>query len=419
MNSTPGGGERIATSTSTDMSAKMDNENDRQDRSPSRASLIPSAGSMKNHSPPAGGIRVRVRRRHNHGCADCDTIPCLCEGDDELEREWARPDATPQGKGSRGVRSARRSLHPVFSAHTDLKDGSKAVRVHDLVGGLDSEFGTRVAEVTGRLGSLAYRATREERHDLAVSGAPEKLLELLESRAPRVEVVAALQNFAASDEVNDNIKERLVQAGAVEAMAKILNPKANNSRVTIVHAVAVILNMAIGSDVRKNYIIEAGAVKPLVYWIMTPESDFDIAKSVLMALTSLSIGSERRKAIIDNCNVLPRVMELIDPDTSPVPVIIAALSLIQSLVFCNDERKLKIFTLGFTEKVTLLLASKKLSPSDEELAAKLLKGLAEFKASLTKLDAKVIEKDGTRSSAGSTAVAAADGILDWLSWLAS
>jgi hypothetical protein len=66
--------------------------------------------------------------------------------------------------------------------------------MHELVGSLDSEFESTVQEAAGKLTRLAMEAdTAEKRHELMVSGAPIKLVQLVQAGTRVEEVVAALQ----------------------------------------------------------------------------------------------------------------------------------------------------------------------------------------------------------------------------------
>ena len=61
-------------------------------------------------------------------------------------------------------------------------------------------------------------------------------------------------------------------------------------------------------------------------------NDNELRCTVLNALTSLSIGSEQRKARIEATNIMHLLLEMIhNPRTAA-----ESLSLIQSLVYCND-----------------------------------------------------------------------------------
>jgi hypothetical protein len=60
--------------------------------------------------------------------------------------------------------------------------------------------------------------------------------------------------------------------------------------------------------------------------------DDELQSTVLNALTSLSIGSEQRKARIESQHITPLLLKLMhNPATAA-----ESLSLIQSLVYCND-----------------------------------------------------------------------------------
>lgn len=252
--------------------------------------------------------------------------------------------------------------------------------MHEIVNELESDFKDTITEAADKLQLMAIEANEGQRNELAASGAPAKLVQLVQDGAPVDEVIGALQNFAASSKVDDDVKAELVRAGVIPTLLEVLRKEEEAVPPTVkMSAIAVMLNLAIGCEARKTLITQCGAIPliaPLVLAKYT-EAHVDLLGSAMRALTSLSIGSEARKVEISACLDMGGLMESMSTDVAP-ELWQPALALIQSLVFCNDNRKKEVLDLGFIEKATLLLASGQLTPEVEEMVTKLLVGFATF-----------------------------------------
>ena len=266
---------------------------------------------------------------------------------------------------------------------------------------------------------MAIEANEGQRNELAASGAPAKLVQLVKEGAPVEEVIGALQNFAASSHAEDDVKSELVRAGVIPTLLSVLQVD-ELSPVVQMSAIAVMLNLAIGCEARKALISKCGAIQliaPLVLHIDHSVQCVDLQGSAMRALTSLSIGSEARKIEIARCLDMAGLMASMSTDVSP-ELWQPSLALIQSLVFCNDNRKRLVLDLGFIEKATLLLVSGEMAPDLEAMVEKLLVGFAAFKGIIAKEScSSVANMDGGANADSGFVVDTLSAVGSAFSWL--
>jgi hypothetical protein len=252
--------------------------------------------------------------------------------------------------------------------------------VHEIVGELESDFTNTVSDAADKLLLLAIEANEGQRNELAASGAPAKLVQLVNSGAPTDEVIGALQNFAASENPDDDVKSELVRAGVVTTLLNLLR-EGTEKAPALKSAVAVLLNLAIGSETRKVIMRDAGVIEILAPLI--DSEDAELQASAMRALTSLSIGSDMRKNEISHAIDIKKLVDTLSVATDE-EIWHPALGLIQSLVFCNDDRKRTILDLNFIPKATMLLSSGKLTVDAEGMLTKLLVGFAAYQGMMSK-----------------------------------
>jgi len=331
-----------------------------------------------------------------YGKADADSVGRKTPGSAVMNRRKqilstplssARKEATPNrfhlSKTDPAAAAVRNILFEEEEDEDDANTSWSSVDsqpVHEIVNELESDFKDTITEAADKLQLMAIEANEGQRNELAASGAPAKLVQLVQDGAPVDEVIGALQNFAASSKVDDDVKAELVRAGVIPTLLEVLRKEEEAVPPTVkMSAIAVMLNLAIGCEARKTLITQCGAIPliaPLVLAKYT-EAHVDLLGSAMRALTSLSIGSEARKVEISARLDMGGLMESMSTDVAP-ELWQPALALIQSLVFCNDNRKKEVLDLGFIEKATLLLASGQLTPEVEEMVTKLLVGFATF-----------------------------------------
>lgn len=312
-----------------------------------------------------------------------------------------RSDATPSpfgatrlsagGKHDPAAELARRNLAALFdideaddydspaSANTSWSS-TDSQPVHEIVGELESDFTNTVSDAADKLLLLAIEANEGQRNELAASGAPAKLVQLVNSGAPTDEVIGALQNFAASENPDDDVKSELVRAGVVTTLLNLLR-EGTEKAPALKSAVAVLLNLAIGSETRKVIMRDAGVIEILAPLI--DSEDAELQASAMRALTSLSIGSDMRKNEISHAIDIKKLVDTLSVATDE-EIWHPALGLIQSLVFCNDDRKRTILDLNFIPKATMLLSSGKLTVDAEGMLTKLLVGFAAYQGMMSK-----------------------------------
>ena len=98
------------------------------------------------------------------------------------------------------------------------------------------------------------------------------------------QIIGALQNFAANENEDDAVKEELVRAGAVPAMANLLDPQQDinmEDPSVQVHAIAVLLNLAIASEPRKTIITNHGLLPRVSGHILAADAAHTRARTCL------------------------------------------------------------------------------------------------------------------------------------------
>ena len=260
--------------------------------------------------------------------------------------------------------------------------------MHELVSQLDSDLDATVVDAIGGLQRVAVHAHDDVRHEIAVSGAIEKLLRLVRAaanslgsrRVPLVEpAMSALQNLSAVVKPDDWVKDAMDQLGVPQLMLQMIH-----ARVEVAKAISTLMNLIIGSEERKEALVQMGGVHVMAPLFQPPASKEDKGAEQLRFLamntfTSLAIGSAERKDTIANAlGVLEATVGMINPGEATITQV-NALELIQSVQLGSVERKEAIASYGIVPRLsTLLAAGRRVSPEVRELAVPLLQAYAEF-----------------------------------------
>eukprot|EP00038_Savillea_parva_P027720 m.61105 g.61105 ORF g.61105 m.61105 type:complete len:429 (-) comp8002_c0_seq1:257-1543(-) len=263
--------------------------------------------------------------------------------------------------------------------------GTRECPLHSIANQLRSDFDTTVEEAAEAIQILAIQANGESARDIVTAGIIEPLVERVHRRVNPEEELAALQNLGATHDDDDTVKRHMADVGVIPAALKHVKPRnSNSSRL----AVAVLLNLAIESEERKRMLYDLGACETLAKCLSV--NDNELRCTVLNALTSLSIGSEQRKARIEATNIMHLLLEMIhNPRTAA-----ESLSLIQSLVYCNDDRKRRILDAGLVKELTMVLVDPGASERVLDVGSKLLKGIAGFaEHEATKKSSRAADED--------------------------
>eukprot|EP00037_Helgoeca_nana_P021244 m.213791 g.213791 ORF g.213791 m.213791 type:complete len:432 (+) comp25569_c0_seq1:261-1556(+) len=247
--------------------------------------------------------------------------------------------------------------------------GTKECPLHSIASQLRSDFDTTVDEAAEAIQILAIQADGNSARDIVTAGIIEPLVARVLRRTEPEEELAALQNLGATHDQDDSVKTHMAEVGVIPAVLMHVKPKdCNSTRL----ATAVVLNLAIESEERKVMLYELKACEALAECLAVP--DDELQSTVLNALTSLSIGSEQRKARIESQHITPLLLKLMhNPATAA-----ESLSLIQSLVYCNDDRKRRILDAGLVQALTMVLVDPSAGRRVHDVGSKLLKGIAGF-----------------------------------------
>eukprot|EP00035_Acanthoeca_spectabilis_P021227 m.437053 g.437053 ORF g.437053 m.437053 type:complete len:435 (-) comp18055_c0_seq1:607-1911(-) len=307
----------------------------------------PKSFKSRESSPSNSEVRKNLARDFRSGLG----VPS--------PRAWSDDDASSEASGSPRRWSGSKS-----------ESGTRACPLHSIASQLQSDFDTTVEEAAEAIQILAISADGESARDIVTAGIIEPLVTRVLSRADPEEELAALQNLGATQDNDDSVKSHMATVGVIPAVLRHVQPRnCNSSRL----ATAVVLNLAIESEERKTMLFENGACEALAK-CLSVDDDEELQSTALNALTSLSIGSEQRKARIESTNITPTLLKLIHtPATSA-----ESLSLIQSLVYCNDDRKRRILNAGLVKELTLVLVNPSAGRRATEAGSKLLKGIAGF-----------------------------------------
>mmetsp|Transcript_9960 Transcript_9960/g.25549 ORF Transcript_9960/g.25549 Transcript_9960/m.25549 type:complete len:428 (+) Transcript_9960:285-1568(+) len=247
--------------------------------------------------------------------------------------------------------------------------GTRECPLHSIASQLRSDFDSTVDEAAEAVQILAIQTGGEETRDIVTAGIIEPLVDRVKMRDEPEEELAALQNLGAAHDHDDTVKTHMVRVGVIPAVLRHVQPRdCNTSRL----AAAVVLNLAIESEPRKNALVHQGACEMLSNCLTVP--DDDLVKTALNGLTSLSIGSERRKAQIEATGISKQLLKLVHNHATAAE----ALSLIQSLVYLNDDRKRRILDKGLVQELTMVLVDPLAGQRTVEVGQKLLKGIAGF-----------------------------------------
>eukprot|EP00040_Diaphanoeca_grandis_P023421 m.127350 g.127350 ORF g.127350 m.127350 type:complete len:408 (+) comp29267_c0_seq3:662-1885(+) len=357
-------------------------------------------------SPPKGGT-TPVRRRGKILTNDIDDViypspPSSAERSDIIARKHSisplkrrspakRRDHTPEDrKGSvddgnafdtpprsddNEDHSVKRSLAYPDDNRAPSTEGIIGSPLNLIASQLQSDFNETVDEAAERLQALAVMLHRSEAGEIVASGVvPPLIRALLRVDAPEEEL-AALQNLGAARDPSGAIKSHMVECGVIPAIIPFVDTKLRRPS-SVKLAVAVVLNLCIDSDVRKNMMVHAGLVPKLAAILRS--NDASLVCTTINALTSLSIGSEKRKAMIEANGCLESAVELLAH--KEMHITLELLGFLQSLVYCNDDRKRRIMSLGFIQTLSLVLIDPQCHPQVKDVGTRLLKGLAGFSA---------------------------------------
>jgi hypothetical protein len=177
-----------------------------------------------------------------------------------------------------------------------------------------------------------------------------------------------LQNLAASPHPTDDVKSAIVEAGAIPLMVDLLRQRVGFQDAAFVKCtVAVLLNLAIGSNPRKELIQACGGI-PAIAPLIGCE-DNALRSAAMRALSSLSIGAESRKVEIAQYTEMHTLITALSIENN-CDVWHNALILIQALVSGgagSSLQKQRAIDCGFTTYATLLLASGQLTVGSFEL----------------------------------------------------
>lgn len=292
---------------------------------------------------------------------------------DALEFTPGRMDHTPPSRqfSSSEFFSTRKNLDPLFG--NDQSDTTHESPLNQIASQLQSDFDETIDQAAERLQTLAVAVDEAEVGDIITSGVIPPLIKALDRHASPEEELAALQNLGAANDTEGEVKRHMIACGVVPAVMPFLEAQ----QTTVARlAVAVVLNLAIDSEERKSLLVEAGVTEKIALLMDSP--DTGLVSTTINALTSLSIGSEYRKKLIEQHGCLNRAVELLQEEHHDLQL--ELLGFIQSLVYCNDERKRRLLRLNFIPIISLLLADPESSLTLKETASRLLKGLAGFSA---------------------------------------
>eukprot|EP00039_Didymoeca_costata_P020470 m.341351 g.341351 ORF g.341351 m.341351 type:complete len:450 (+) comp20047_c0_seq1:384-1733(+) len=293
----------------------------------------------------------------------------------ELQRT---PERVPRLTGT--VHTRRRlnvdSFHTV-PAVTPSPESKPDPPIHEIVNQLDSDIPMVVMEAADMLQHRALHAKDDIRHDVAVSGAIQKLLFKLDEKGEVAErALSTLQNLSAELRPDDYLKKAMVEIGVFDRLLDMIE-----SNKLPAQAIATLMNLIIGSEARKQEVVELGGAEtlaPLLTRKRGQPNEVEVRFLTINTLTSLAIGSNARKDLIcATPSILQDTIETINP-REPALLQLNALELIQSLVLGDAERKRTVIELGFLTNLTVTLASPKCDQGVKSVGVNLLKGFAEF-----------------------------------------
>jgi len=312
----------------------------------------------------------------------------------------ATPERQPRPCTEESPRKQRTSNHSPrrrlnVENYTTVRRDDKPI--HELVAQLDSEMGIIVSEAAEALQVRALHAPEHVRHEIAVSGAIEKLMSKLGvAGATSERAISTMQNLSAEVRPDDFIKQTMVDKGMLDKLLNMIE-----SRFSTAKAIATMMNLIIGSNDRKQDVVEMGGVDSLAPLLAT--ADAEIRFLAINTLTSLAIGSNERKQIISRTpKLLQTTIGMLDVTESDITQL-NALELIQSLVLGSAERKRAVIDIGFIPRLSELLTSHRCSVEVKDVGEQLLKGFSEFlgwESKTTTMATDITARGGVRDDLG-------------------
>ena len=190
---------------------------------------------------------------------------------------------------------------------------------------------------------------------------------------PPQKAIATLQNLSAEVKADDFIKQQMVDCGLLEALLFMIQEKVWTNK-----AIATLMNLIIGSNDRKQEIVDMNAIGCLVP-LMT-HGELEERFLVVNVLTSLAIGSnERKHAIASAPNVIEVAIKLAEGVEMKAPDIrLTSLELIQSLILGSAERKKAAVDSGLIQCLSTILMDEECCQKTKAVASQLLKGFADY-----------------------------------------